>query len=62
MERLTLTSLTRNNPMKIALIILLILASAFVLALLIVGIIGVIICGQWTDFDELMNDEEEEKK
>ena len=45
--------------MKIALIILLILASAFVLALLIVGIIGVALCGQWTDFDELMNDEED---
>ena len=48
--------------MKIVLIILLLIASAFVLALLIVGIIGVIICGQWTDFDELMNDEEKEKK
>ena len=45
--------------MKIALIILLILASAFVLALLIVGIIGVIMCGQWTDMDELMNENKE---
>lgn len=45
--------------MKIALIILLILASAFVLALLIVGIIGVIMCGQWTDVDDLMNNEED---
>ena len=42
--------------MKIALIILLLIASAFVLALLIVGIIGVIMCGQWTDMDELMNE------
>lgn len=47
--------------MKIALIILLILASAFVLALLIVGIIGVIMCGQWTDMDELMNDSTQDK-
>lgn len=47
--------------MKIALIILLILASAFVLALLIVGIIGVIMCGQWTDVDELMNYEEDKQ-
>lgn len=44
--------------MKIALIILLILASAFVLALLIVGIFGVILFGQWTDFDEFMNNED----
>ncbi len=48
--------------MKIALIILLILASAFVLALLIVGIIGVIMCGQWTDFDEILSNESEEKE
>lgn len=45
--------------MKIALIILLILASAFVLALLVVGIVGVIVAGQWRDFDDRMNDEED---
>lgn len=46
--------------MKVALIILLLLSSAFVLALLVVGIIGVIVAGQWRDFDEIMNNDEEE--
>lgn len=45
--------------MKIAIAVLLALASAFVLALLIVGIMGVIACGQWRDFDDWMNDEED---
>lgn len=45
--------------MKIAIAVLLALASAFALALLLVGIMGVIACGQWTDMDELMNDEED---
>jgi len=46
--------------MKVALIILLLLASAFVLALLVVGIVGVIVAGRWRDFDEIMNNDEEE--
>jgi hypothetical protein len=46
--------------MKVALIILLLLSSAFVLALLVVGIVGVIVAGQWRDFDEIMNNDEEE--
>ena len=45
--------------MKVALIILLLLSSAFVLALLVVGIVGVIVAGQWRDFDDWMNDEED---
>ena len=45
--------------MKVVLIILLLLSSAFTLALLITGIIGVIIAGQWRDFDDWMNDEED---
>lgn len=45
--------------MKIALIIPLILASAFVLALLVVGIVGVIVAGRWRDIDDWMNDEED---
>jgi len=44
--------------MKVALIFLLLLSSAFVLALLFVGIVGVIVAGQWRDFDDLRNDEE----
>ena len=46
--------------MKIALIILLLLSSAFVLALLVVGIVGVIVAGRWRDIDEIMNNDEEE--
>jgi hypothetical protein len=46
--------------MKVALIILLLLSSAFILALLVVGIVGVIVAGQWRDFDEIMNNDEEE--
>ncbi len=45
--------------MKVALIILLLLSSAFVLALLVVGIVGVIVAGQWRDIDDWMNDEED---
>ena len=45
--------------MKVALIILLLLASAFVLALLVVGIVGVIVAGRWRDIDDWMNDEED---
>jgi hypothetical protein len=46
--------------MKVALIILLLLSSAFILALLVVGIVGVIVAGQWRDFDDWMKDEEDE--
>lgn len=45
--------------MKIAIAVLLALASAFALALLLVGIMGVIVSGQWRDFDDWMNDEED---
>ena len=45
--------------MKIAIAVLLALASTFVLALLLEGIRGVIVCGQWRDIDDWMNDEEE---
>jgi hypothetical protein len=41
--------------MKVALIILLLLSSTFILALLVVGIVGVIVAGQWRDIDEIMN-------
>ena len=47
--------------MKILLIILLLLSSAFVLALLIIGIIGVIIACQWRNFDEWINDKTDEE-
>ena len=46
--------------MKVALIILLLLSSAFVLALLVVGIVEVIVAGRWRDIDEIMNNDEEE--
>lgn len=45
--------------MEVAFTILLALASASIIALLLVGIIGVIVCGQWRDFDDWMNDEED---
>lgn len=43
--------------MEVAFTILLALASASIIALLLVGIIGVIVSGQWRDIDAWMNDE-----
>ena len=43
--------------MEVAFTILLALASASIIALLLAGIIGVIVSGQWRDFDDWMNDE-----
>ena len=45
--------------MEVAFAILLALASACIIALLLAGIIGVIVSGQWRDIDDWMNDEED---
>lgn len=45
--------------MEVAFTILLALASASIIALLLVGIIGVIVSGQWREIDDWMNDEED---
>lgn len=47
--------------MKVVLIILLLISSVFTLALLIIGIVGVIIAGQWRDFDEWINNKIDEE-